>query len=55
MDWSTPVDLYCERLGPSFWAEPVNAFSNAAFLISQQTDLATPRIGVRESTTLPAS
>lgn len=34
MDWSTPVDLYCERLGPSFWAEPVNAFSNAAFLIA---------------------
>jgi hypothetical protein len=30
--WSTPIDLYCERLGPSFWAEPVNAVSNIAFL-----------------------
>jgi Ceramidase len=25
--------LYCERIDPSFWAEPVNALSNAAFLI----------------------
>lgn len=32
--WSTPIDLYCERLGPSIWAEPVNALSNAAFLIA---------------------
>lgn len=32
--WSTPIDLYCERLGPSFWAEPVNALSNLAFLIA---------------------
>lgn len=34
MDWSRPIDLYCERTDPSFWAEPVNAFSNAAFLIA---------------------
>ncbi|MGM0583047.1 MAG: ceramidase domain-containing protein [Pseudomonadota bacterium] len=27
------VDAYCERLGPGFWAEPINALSNAAFLI----------------------
>jgi hypothetical protein len=32
--WSTPVDLYCERLDPSFWAEPVNAVSNIAFMIA---------------------
>ena len=32
--WSTPVDLYCERTDPSFWAEPLNAMSNAAFLIA---------------------
>jgi hypothetical protein len=32
--WSTPLDLYCERLGPSFWAEPVNAISNLAFIVS---------------------
>lgn len=34
MDWSSPVDLYCERTDPSFWAEPVNAITNAAFLIA---------------------
>ena len=32
--WSTPIDLYCERLTPSFWAEPVNALSNIAFLLA---------------------
>jgi hypothetical protein len=32
--WSTPVDLYCERTDPSFWAEPLNAVSNAAFLVA---------------------
>jgi hypothetical protein len=30
--WSTPIDQYCERLDPSFWAEPVNALTNAAFI-----------------------
>src|SRR5260370_20874046 len=34
MDWSTPIDLYCERTDASFWAEPANAVSNAAFLIA---------------------
>jgi hypothetical protein len=34
MDWSTPLDLYCERTDASFWSEPVNAASNAAFLIA---------------------
>ncbi|MFN3656263.1 MAG: ceramidase domain-containing protein [Pseudolabrys sp.] len=29
--WTTPIDLYCERLDASFWAEPVNALTNAAF------------------------
>jgi len=28
------LDLYCERLGPEFWAEPLNAISNGAFLVS---------------------
>lgn len=28
------VDLYCERLGPDFWAEPLNALSNASFLVA---------------------
>ena len=34
MDWSAPIDAYCERLGPQFWAEPVNAATNGAFLIA---------------------
>ncbi|MCU0529008.1 MAG: ceramidase domain-containing protein [Cyanobium sp. Prado107] len=28
------LDLYCERLGPGLLAEPVNAATNAAFLLS---------------------
>ncbi len=28
------IDGYCERLNPSYWAEPVNAVTNAAFLIA---------------------
>ncbi|GGB51970.1 hypothetical protein GCM10011316_24960 [Roseibium aquae] len=28
------VDIYCERLTPAFWAEPVNAVTNAAFLVA---------------------
>jgi hypothetical protein len=34
MERSTPIDLYCERADASFWAEPANALSNAAFLIA---------------------
>jgi hypothetical protein len=34
MDWSTPLDLYCERTDASFWSEPVNAITNVAFLIA---------------------
>ncbi|MFT4174656.1 MAG: ceramidase domain-containing protein [Rhodocyclaceae bacterium] len=26
------IDGYCERIGPEWWSEPVNAFSNLAFL-----------------------
>jgi len=26
------IDLYCERLGPEFWAEPINALTNGAVL-----------------------
>ena len=32
MDWTASVDLYCERIGPGFWAEPLNAVSNFAFV-----------------------
>ncbi len=28
------VDAYCERLAPGLWAEPLNAVSNAAFLLA---------------------
>ncbi|MEM9583378.1 MAG: ceramidase domain-containing protein [Pseudomonadota bacterium] len=34
MDLFAQVDIYCERIDPSFWAEPLNAVSNAAFLIA---------------------
>ena len=33
-DWAAPIDLYCERTSAAFWAEPVNALTNAAFLIA---------------------
>ena len=28
------IDIYCERLMPGFWAEPVNALTNISFLIA---------------------
>lgn len=28
------IDIYCERLGPEFWSEPVNAITNASFFIA---------------------
>lgn len=34
MAWTDPIDAYCERLGAGFWAEPVNAFTNLAFLLA---------------------
>ncbi|PSL21134.1 ceramidase domain-containing protein [Shimia abyssi] len=34
MDWTRQIDGYCERLGPMYWAEPVNAVTNLAFLIA---------------------
>ena len=34
MGWLEAVDGYCERLGPGYWAEPVNAVTNAAFVIA---------------------
>jgi Ceramidase len=33
MDWFAPIDAYCERLSPGLWAEPLNAVSNAGFLL----------------------
>ncbi|NVO54468.1 ceramidase domain-containing protein [Rhodobacteraceae bacterium B1Z28] len=34
MDWMQEIDGYCERLSPDYWAEPINAVTNAAFLIA---------------------
>ena len=33
-DWTAPIDAYCERVDASFWSEPVNALSNAGFLVA---------------------
>ncbi|GJE27246.1 hypothetical protein [Methylobacterium organophilum] len=32
--WFEPVRAYCERQDAGFWAEPLNAVSNAAFLVA---------------------
>lgn len=28
------IDIYCERMSDAFWAEPLNALTNVAFLVS---------------------
>ena len=32
--WFEPVDLYCERTDPGYWSEPLNALSNASFILA---------------------
>jgi len=32
--WFNSVDMYCERLDASFWAEPINAISNLSFIVA---------------------
>lgn len=34
VSWFDPIDAYCERTSASFWAEPLNAVSNLAFLLA---------------------
>lgn len=34
MNWSDQIDAYCERTDLTLWSEPVNAITNAAFLIA---------------------
>jgi hypothetical protein len=34
MDWLRAIDGYCERTDASYWSEPLNAVTNAAFLIA---------------------
>jgi hypothetical protein len=33
-DLFSAIDIYCERLGPGLWAEPLNAVTNLSFLIA---------------------
>lgn len=40
MNWTRAVDIYCERVSSAFWAEPVNALTNAAFLVAGLAALA---------------
>ncbi|GGE17136.1 Ceramidase [Gemmobacter megaterium] len=32
--WLAPVNSYCERTGPEYWSEPVNALTNLAFIVA---------------------
>jgi hypothetical protein len=34
VNWSEPVDAYCERLQQAFWAEPLNAVTNIGFVVA---------------------
>ncbi|CUA94978.1 ceramidase domain-containing protein [Pannonibacter indicus] len=34
MNWTEPLNNYCERLDASFWSEPVNAITNASFILA---------------------
>ncbi len=34
MNWTASVNVYCERLGPGLFAEPLNAVTNAAFFLA---------------------
>ena len=33
MNWFTSLNIYCERLGPGFWNEPINASTNLIFIL----------------------
>lgn len=53
MSWSDPIDLYCERADPSFWAEPANALTNVAFLFAAAAAyMRWRRSGARDPATL---
>jgi hypothetical protein len=45
IDLGAPVDLYCERLTPGLFAEPLNALSNLAFLGASAWLLLRPEAG----------
>ena len=47
-----PIDIYCERVGPGLWAEPVNALTNLSFLAAAAFVLALlPRLRGRAQST----
>ena len=51
--WLAPIDSYCERLGPGFWGEPLNAVTNGAFLAAALYALALwRRAGARDGPAL---
>ena len=43
MDWTRPIDIYCERVSAAFWAEPLNALTNLAFIAAGLGALALSR------------
>lgn len=43
MDWTAPVDIYCERLGPGLLAEPLNAVTNLSFFVAAMVGLIAAR------------
>ncbi|WP_433270528.1 hypothetical protein ACQPZF_10030 [Actinosynnema sp. CS-041913] len=47
------VDAYCERLSAGFWAEPLNAVSNLAFLVAAALLWCRHRPGPRSLRALP--
>lgn len=49
MEWTTAIDIYCERTSTAFWSEPVNAVTNAAFVVAGLWGmLRTREAGVRD-------
>ena len=54
MDWFRAVNSYCERTDAGYWSEPVNALSNAGFLLAAVVMLAPGRAGDRGARLLAA-
>jgi hypothetical protein len=54
MNWFAPLDLYCERLAPGLRGEPLNAISNAGFLVAAGVGWAACRRSGRADAATPA-
>lgn len=52
MDLFQSIDIYCERLGPQVWAEPLNALSNLGFLVAAV--VLASRLGAQHGTRVAA-